>query len=213
MNPEYIVFCVAIITLIVYLYLTAYSPSLIYVRSTEDNKLHLVQNKPDKVDAANLFAEIKRRNRELVKKFVEKFGDKDGRVNTLAKRYKDENIREAVPKVNQTSYSLNKGEKIVICVRSKDSKNELTDINTVMFVVLHELAHLMTLSVGHNDEFWENFRFILAHAIEWKLYTVENYEKKPKPYCGIKITESPLETKDIPKYIVSKETRESFTQF
>ena len=112
MNPEYIVFCVAIITLIVYLYLTAYSPSLIYVRSTEDNKLHLVQNKPDKVDAANLFAEIKRRNRELVKKFVEKFGDKDGRVNTLAKRYKDDNIREAVPKVNQTSYSLNKGEKL-----------------------------------------------------------------------------------------------------
>ena len=107
MNPEYIVFCVAIITLIVYLYLTAYSPSLIYVRSTEDNKLHLVQNKPDKVDAANLFAEIKRRNRELVKKFVEKFGDKDGRVNTLAKRYKSDNIREAVPKVNQTSYSLN----------------------------------------------------------------------------------------------------------
>ena len=88
-------------------------------------------------------------------------------------------------KVNQTSYSLNKGEKIVICVRSKDSKNELTDINTVMFVVLRELAHLMTLSVGHNDEFWENFRFILAHAIEWKLYTVENYEK-PKPYCELK---------------------------
>jgi len=213
MNPNYIVFCIAIISLVVYLYLTAYSPSLIYVRSTEDNNVHLVQNKPDKVDAANLFAEIKRRNRELVKKFVEKYGDKDGRVNTLAKRYRDDSIREAVPKVNQTSYSLNKGEKIVICVRSKDSKSQLTDINTVMFVVLHELAHLMTLSIGHNDEFWENFRFILAHAIEWKLYTVENYEKKPKPYCGIKITESPLETKDIPKYIASKETRESFTQF
>ena len=29
----------------------------------------------------------------------------------------------------------------------------------------------------------------------------------------LKITESPLETKDIPKYIASKETRESFTQF
>ena len=213
MNPNYIVFCVAIISLVVYLYLTAYSPSLIYVRSTEDSKLHLVQNKPDKVDAANLFAEIKRRNTELVKKFVEKFGDEDGRVNTLAKRYRDDSIREAVPKVNQTSYSLNKGEKIVICVRSKDSKSQLTDINTVMFVVLHELAHLMTLSIGHNDEFWENFRFILAHAIEWKLYTVKKKKKKPKPYCGIKITESPLETKDIPKYIASKETRESFTQF
>ena len=43
-------------------------------------------------------------------------------------------------------------------------------------------------------------------------YKDEDYKNNPKPYCGIKITESPLETKDIPKYIETKETRESFKQ-
>ena len=63
------------------------------------------------------------------------------------------------------------------------------------------MAHIMTISIGHKKEFWENFRFILAHAIEWKLYKPVDYQSSPKPYCGIKITESPLKDGDESKYL------------
>ena len=84
--------------------------------------------------------------------------------------------------------------------RARNSTESLTDINTIMFVALHELAHIMTISIGHKKEFWENFRFILAHAIKWKLYNPIDYKKKPKKYCGIEITDSPLENNDIQRY-------------
>jgi hypothetical protein len=70
-----------------------------------------------------------------------------------------------------------------------------------MFVALHELAHIMTISIGHTTEFWDFFRYILSHAIHWKLYTPVNFKKKPVPYCGTNITDTPLRLKDMPKYI------------
>lgn len=61
-----------------------------------------------------------------------------------------------------------------------------------MFVVLHEMAHLMTFSVGHTPEFWANFRRILHDAIGVGIYQNVNYTHSPVAYCGIQITDSPL---------------------
>ena len=38
------------------------------------------------------------------------------------------------------------------------------DENTLTFVALHELSHVMTVSVGHKQEFWDNFKFILKES-------------------------------------------------
>ena len=89
-----------------------------------------------------------------------------------------------------TSYSINKGEKIVFCLRSKDTSNKLVDINTMMFVAIHELAHLMTKSVGHTPEFWTNMKYLLKKAIDIKLYVKQDFSKNPVNYCGTKITNS-----------------------
>lgn len=35
-----------------------------------------------------------------------------------------------------------------------------------MFVLLHEMAHLMTESIGHTPEFWTNFKKILQDGIQ-----------------------------------------------
>jgi predicted metal-dependent hydrolase len=91
-----------------------------------------------------------------------------------------------------TSYSINKGEKVVICLRSKDEKKELIDPNTIMFVTLHELSHIMTKSVGHTDEFWDNFRFILKEAVKNNIYNCVDYKRNPQKYCGIEVTDNPI---------------------
>ena len=33
-----------------------------------------------------------------------------------------------------------------------------------MFVAIHELAHIMTESVGHEPEFWDNMGFLLEKS-------------------------------------------------
>ena len=60
-----------------------------------------------------------------------------------------------------------------------------------MFVVLHELAHIMTLSIGHKTEFWDNFKFLLENAKEAGIHQPVDYSEKPQEYCGMTISDSP----------------------
>jgi hypothetical protein len=66
------------------------------------------------------------------------------------------------------------------------------DENTIMFVLLHELSHLMTESIGHTPEFWNNFRMLLQDCIKNGKYTPVNYTQNPVEYCGMTISDSPL---------------------
>ena len=149
--------------------------------------------------AANL-ADIRKRLDTLVKKLAKHY-KKDARVKRLSKRFVSKNISEVASNSKLTSYSVNKGEKIVFCLRSRDGKETLVDINTIMFVALHEIAHVMTISVGHTHEFWENFRFLLSHAVHWKLYETVDFKSSPVPYCGTQITDTPLKESDINSYV------------
>jgi predicted metal-dependent hydrolase len=69
---------------------------------------------------------------------------------------------------------------------------KLIDKNTLTFVAIHELAHTMTLSIGHKEEFWNNFKFLLENAVRAHIYTAVDYGKTPIQYCGILIDENPL---------------------
>ena len=93
-----------------------------------------------------------------------------------------------------TSYSENKGQKIVVCLRDKTKPPQypVIDQNTVMFVMLHEMAHLMTETIGHTQEFWTNFKRVLNDAVQLGIYQPENYAQRPKAYCGMTITDSPI---------------------
>jgi predicted metal-dependent hydrolase len=90
-----------------------------------------------------------------------------------------------------TAYSENKGEKIAFCLNKTKHSSTLIDLNTLTFVALHELSHVMTVSVGHKQEFWQNFKFILENAKKAGLYTPVDYKKKPENYCGMTITDNP----------------------
>ena len=110
----------------------------------------------------------------------------------MINNFNPNNITESDENNKYTSYSINKGEKIVFCLRSRDKDNKLVNLNTMMFVAIHELAHLMTKSIGHTKEFWDNMRFLLKKAIDMKIYTKQDFKNNPQPYCGTQITDSPL---------------------
>jgi predicted metal-dependent hydrolase len=58
-------------------------------------------------------------------------------------------------------------------------------------VALHELSHIMTTSIGHKQEFWQNFKFVLENAKEANIYQPIDYKKNPKEYCGMTINDNP----------------------
>jgi predicted metal-dependent hydrolase len=185
-----------------------------YVKSTIDGQDYLVRNAPNKEEAANILSRTKTALLNLTehmnKKYVEgddykeeSDNDKGSNdklsireaVKRLVKKFNPNNISESGASNKYTSYSVNKGEKIIFCLRQKDENQSFVDENVIRFVAIHELAHIMTLSVGHEPEFWNNFRVLLQEALALGIYKKEDYSKSPKPYCGITVSDSPLYNK------------------
>jgi hypothetical protein len=169
---------------------------MIYVISNVNKKKYLVRNSEDKQQASDLLATMCERINTLLDHLDVNYGSEE-RVKRLIKKFNPNNICESTPNNKYTSYSINKGEKIVMCLRTKDGFNTIIDINTLMFVLLHEITHVMTLSIGHTKEFWSNFKYILKVSVKLNIYNKVDYSKDPEPYCGIKVTDSPLYNKSI----------------
>jgi predicted metal-dependent hydrolase len=194
MNINHLIGMLIIIAfcLLGYTHFENFSNEVSYTKSTIDDKEYLVRNMEDKQDAANVLAGIRKKLEQICNLMKEKYPD-DESVKRMIEKFNPDNITEAGKNNQYTSYSVNKGEKLVFCIRQKDEKESIVDENTITFVAIHELAHIMTKSVGHTDEFWNNFKRLLKEAIDNNLYTKENYSENPKDYCGIKVTDSPLD--------------------
>jgi hypothetical protein len=188
---------VAMAGYLLYLYANGGPGNLIDVKSAKDGDTYAVQDLPNKQKAADMLAQIKANIEKIVEYYKQPEFASDKPTQLLVERFRSENIMENSMTSSDTSYSENKGEKIVICLRDKTRPPEypFVPLNTVMFVVLHEMAHLMTeqLSTGkHTSEFWSNFRRLLEDASKIGVYEQVNYSRTPVEYCGMTITDSPL---------------------
>jgi len=188
-SSEGLILLIITIAGIYFIYNYYLNEGLIKVKSKIDNEEYTVQIKDDAVEAANLIAIIKGKLNTLLEHLEKTYGHNDYRVSLLKDNYKPDRLSEGVDTPGYTSYSINKGEKIVLCLRNRD---KLMDINTMMFVVLHEFAHLATESIGHTEEFWTNFKWILEESVNIGIYTRQDFKNKNVDYCGIKITSTPL---------------------
>lgn len=190
MNQLIAVLICIVFLLCIFLHYESQYAELTYVTSSLDNQQYLVRNREDKEEAANMLSKIKSNLKKIVNYLVKNNGT-DPKVRRLVRNYNPNKISESLPNTNYTSYSVNKGEKIVFCIRSKKT-HKLIDINTMMFVAIHELAHVMTKSIGHTEEFWDNMKYLLKKGIKLGIYKQIDYKKSPVPYCGTEITDSPL---------------------
>ena len=162
---------------------------VMYVRSQVDGRRYLVRRMLDSGEAADMLARTNAVLQRLVRHMVAtRPGDPDAR--RLYDNYDPDALSEGGTEVGYTSYSVNKGEKIVLCLRQRDDR--FVDENVLVYVAVHELAHLMTESIGHTDEFWANFRTLLREAVRIGEYRRVDFAREPAPYCGIAINSSVL---------------------
>ena len=159
-----------------------------YETSKIDDRKYLVRKLKDSKDAANKLAEL---NGHIFKIIDHCQTTKKENIKLLKENYNPDTLSETIPGSKYTSYSVNKGEEIAICIRNKD--NTFMNINTILFVTIHELAHVMTLSTGHTKEFWNNMKYLLEEAEKINLYKPVNYNKYNESYCGMTINSTPYD--------------------
>ena len=146
------------------------------------NKLHM---------AADRLATINNNMNKLVIHLSKEHSEKDN-VKRLINGYNPKEIYETLPTSEYTAYSENKGEKLAFCLDTeKNNKGKLIDVNTLMYVALHELSHIASKSIGHTDEFWDNFKFLITESKEIGIYKPIDYKNNNTKYCGMNITDNP----------------------
>lgn len=159
-----------------------------------DNNLYMVQSAlPNKEVAADIMASLNKSVQTFIKQLSKEYPN-DDRVQRLLYKYNPKNFGEGTPlnKNNETSYSIDKGRELVVCLREKRNPSRFHNKNTVMFVMVHELAHIASKTYGHNSEFNTNFRWLLKNAIKYNHYKFVDYKLQPVNYCGLEITDTPL---------------------
>ena len=158
----------------------------------KNNRVYSVQDLPNKDEAVELIYKVDNWVLSLLKSLQQQ--NNSMAVQRLVANYNSDSIIEGDPlnADNFTSYSINKGQNLVICLRSRKNL-ELHNFTLICFVVAHELAHLASASVGHNKEFYTNFKMILSHAIKNNLFD-ENYfdNNVNAEYCGMAMGSNPV---------------------
>jgi hypothetical protein len=69
--------------------------------------------------------------------------------------------------------NVNKGYEIYICLDGGD-------VNSAMYVLIHEVAHMSVPEYDHTDKFWENFKKLKMICIDKGIYEAKGERK----YCG-----------------------------
>lgn len=154
-----------------------------------------MQNLPNKEDAVKIMANLREKLMRLFTHYKQDLAlSQDPPITRFLERFTPDVFVENDMQSKDTSYSENKGQKIVVCLRDKTKPPQypLIDENTIMFVMLHEMAHLATQTIGHTQEFWLNFKRILGDAVQLGIYHPVNYAHTPVSYCGMQITDSPI---------------------
>ena len=176
-----------------------------YVRVEGGTRIWSVMPYSNSTDAAKLLDMTNARMIEILRHIKKKYAiDQPGApthtstvqriCDTLLDNYNPDVFRENDPVTGSgTSYTLNKGSKMMICLRSKADPNVLVDPNVLLFVVLHESAHIANYrSWQHDDIFWSTFKFLLQEAQESGVYVPVDYASNPVVYCGMTIDYNPL---------------------
>ena len=122
---DYILLYVSIIVIILYLYFN--KSNLKYIESSKTGTKYLVQNNKHKKETAELLEKVINNMYKLKKylvKNIEKYPDFKSYIKQLDEKLNEERttIYENKENSDLTSYSVNKGEEIVFCLKSKKTK-------------------------------------------------------------------------------------------
>ena len=182
--------------IIIYIYFNSNDVTYIEYFDAPNNikKKYLVRDVPDKDVAVKVLFNIETQLKKLVSLLmvdenVKKNTEMYDYIKTINEKLQSVEIQESSADSQYTSYSVNKGELLVFCIRSK--KNfKIHDFNDLLYVAIHEIAHIGCTEVGHTDLFFKINEYLIKKAIEYDIYKYVNYSLHHKEFCGMELTVS-----------------------
>jgi hypothetical protein len=184
---------ISIVIIFIYFFLFINRNNLIYVESNTGTKF-MVQKDNLKKEKADLLGKIVE-NMFILKnhmvKNINNFNSFEPYIKQLKNNLSESRtvVYETDPESNLTSYSVNKGEELSFCLKSKKS-NQLHDINLLMYVAIHEMAHIACPEIGHGELFKKIFKKLAEEAINIGIYKKVNFSEVPTEYCGMILSSS-----------------------
>jgi len=166
---------------------------LVKVTSSIDGQIYTVRDMADKQNAADTMAKVRLKMNKL-KLHLESSAPDKPQVQQLKRNFEanPNRFKEATPDAEHTSYSVNKGEEVHFCLRQRENGDEsLVHEEIVTFVAIHEMGHMITKTIGHGADFWNNFAWLLQEAEKIGIYSHKDFRAHPVSYCGMKITDQP----------------------
>ena len=159
-----------------------------------NNSKFMVYNDENKIESAKLLSILVDRMYKLRNYLInnkKKYEEYEEYINLLEKNLNTERttIYENIPDSNLTSYTINKGEELGFCLKSKIT-GKFHDINLLMYVAIHEMAHIACPEIGHDELFKKIFMFLTIEAINMGLYKKTDYESNNVEYCGMILSSS-----------------------
>lgn len=185
---DYFVISIFVILIIFIIYYISYKyyfyDKSVYLQSNEDNKLYLLKNTKNKYKKVEIIDKLVNSLYQLLDYLESKdIKINESNIKKIKEKLKDSEIMENLTNTD-TSYTINKGEKIIICLADRKT-DKLYDYNLLIYVLIHELAHIMNSTYGHDKAFKKTFRQLVDIAEEIGIYKYEDYHKYPKQYCGM----------------------------
>ena len=159
-----------------------------------NNSKFMVYNDENRIKSAKLLATLVDRMYKLRNYLInnkKKYEEYEEYINLLETNLNTERttIYENIPDSNLTSYTINKGEELGFCLKSKIT-GKFHDINLLMYVAIHEMAHIACPEIGHDELFKNIFMFLTIEAINMGLYKKTDYESNNVEYCGMILSSS-----------------------
>jgi len=167
---------------------------VIYLENTKNKNLkeyYLVRNVDDKYEAMKILISIKKKLKELINKLLveDTKSEMHKYVKQIANKIDKVEIQESTADSQFTSYSVNKGDILVFCIRSKNTL-KIHDINDLLYVAIHEIAHIGCPEIGHTDLFFKINKYLLKKAIGYNIYNYIDYKINKREYCGMELNVS-----------------------
>ena len=186
------IFIIFIVVICLKIYMDSDMFNLKCIISSVDGNRYCVRERAKLEMAADHLANVTNNMNILVNHCKETYVD-DDRINRLVNGYNPKKIYEILPTSEYTAYSENKGEKLAFCLETEkeNGKGYFVDLNTLTYIAIHELSHITCKSIGHGDEFWDNFKFLLIESEKIGIYKPIDYKNNPVKYCGTTIHDNP----------------------
>lgn len=191
-------------TMFIIVYKLVYKSRIITVEGF-DKTPYLVNDLPDSQKAANVLARIMVTMETLVNKTIydyDKYPESNTEedhtyikyVKTIKERLPHVKISESPLDSKYTSYSVNKGEELVFCIRNKTNR-KIHPLNELLYVSIHEIAHIGCPEIGHTELFRLINLYLLKKAVCYGLYIYVDYFENNKDYCGMTLSSTILPNK------------------